>query len=257
MHRVGAGSGIFTRAMLAHPDWSSSIARLKAIDPSEGMRGVFSKTIKDDRVTVADGVFERTGVEDGWADVVVIAQVRNHLLSSILLTTSQSMQALHWALDFDAAMAENARIMKPNGVLACIWNLDDRYDALRSHLFTFQHFSRQEMPLDGLLRSAIELNGMIKGLLTPGTAFGIKHSTRLRTSGSSAHLTKKSSRTTCLVPWMKSPVALSAVAMSPHCQKTRRPKSKGIWKRPSRRVTVRYGLMRVRVYLNTLSRLPL
>ena len=67
--------------MLAQPEWSSSIGRLKAIDPSEGMREVFSKTIQDNCVTVADGVFERTGVEDGWADLVVLAQVRNSLSS--------------------------------------------------------------------------------------------------------------------------------------------------------------------------------
>jgi hypothetical protein len=67
--------------MLAHPEWSPSIRRLKAIDPSEGMRKVFSETIKDNRVTVTDGVFESTGVPDGWADVVVVAQVRNRMSS--------------------------------------------------------------------------------------------------------------------------------------------------------------------------------
>ena len=39
------------------------------------MREQFSKTITDPRVSVAEGTFEATGVEDGWADLVVIAQV--------------------------------------------------------------------------------------------------------------------------------------------------------------------------------------
>jgi hypothetical protein len=39
------------------------------------MREVFSSAIKDERVTVAEGTFETTGVQDGWADLVVIAQV--------------------------------------------------------------------------------------------------------------------------------------------------------------------------------------
>lgn len=73
--RIGSGTGIFTRALLAHPDWSSSVGHLKALEPSEGMRDLFSKTIKDDRVTTAEGSFDHTDVEDGWADLVVIAQV--------------------------------------------------------------------------------------------------------------------------------------------------------------------------------------
>lgn len=73
--RLGAGTGIFTRALLAHPDWSSSIKSLRAIEPSEGMREVFSKSVNDERVTVTEGTFDTTNVEDGWADLVVVAQV--------------------------------------------------------------------------------------------------------------------------------------------------------------------------------------
>lgn len=73
--RIGSGTGIFTRALLAHPDWSSSVGQLKAFEPSEGMRDVFVKAVKDDRVTIAEGTFDHTDVEDCWADIVVIAQV--------------------------------------------------------------------------------------------------------------------------------------------------------------------------------------
>ncbi len=52
------------------------IQELKAVEPSEGMREVFSKKIKDDRISVSHGLFHSTGVEDGWADLVIIAQVR-------------------------------------------------------------------------------------------------------------------------------------------------------------------------------------
>ena len=41
------------------------------------MRGIFADTMKDSRVTLLDGVFEKTGVEDGWADVILIASVRH------------------------------------------------------------------------------------------------------------------------------------------------------------------------------------
>lgn len=39
------------------------------------MRDQFSKMVNDPRVSVAHGTFDSTGVPDGWADVIVIAQV--------------------------------------------------------------------------------------------------------------------------------------------------------------------------------------
>lgn len=74
--RIGAGTGISTRALLAHPDWANSINELRAIEPSEGMRLQFSKNTKDPRVSVREGTFDTTNIEDGWADVIIIAQVR-------------------------------------------------------------------------------------------------------------------------------------------------------------------------------------
>lgn len=73
--RIGAGTGIFTRALLAHPDWADAIKELRAVEPSAGMRDVFSKTVTDPRVSVREGTFDTTGVEDGWADLIIIAQV--------------------------------------------------------------------------------------------------------------------------------------------------------------------------------------
>ncbi|KAG6866956.1 hypothetical protein C0991_003872 [Blastosporella zonata] len=72
---IGAGTGIFTRALLAHPQWSTDIKQIKAVEPSAGMREVFRKTVTDERVTIRDGTFDNTSVEDHWADVVIIAQV--------------------------------------------------------------------------------------------------------------------------------------------------------------------------------------
>ncbi|TEB36361.1 S-adenosyl-L-methionine-dependent methyltransferase [Coprinellus micaceus] len=105
---IGAGTGIFTRALLADPEWSPSIKELRAVEPSEGMRSVFSKSVNDERVKVSDGTFDTTGVEDGWADLVVIAQ------------------AFHWCPDHQRAAKEFERILKPNGAVAMIWNLEDR-----------------------------------------------------------------------------------------------------------------------------------
>lgn len=105
---IGSGTGIFTRALLAHPDWKDAVAELRAIEPSEGMRAQFNKTTVDERVTCIEGTFDTSPVEDGWADVIVIAQ------------------AFHWCPDYDTASREFARILKPDGVVAFIWNLEDR-----------------------------------------------------------------------------------------------------------------------------------
>lgn len=71
---IGAGTGIFTRVLLTHPEWATSIGALRAIEPSVGMRDFWTKTVNDDRATIVEGTFDSTGVEDGWADLIVIAQ---------------------------------------------------------------------------------------------------------------------------------------------------------------------------------------
>ena len=60
---------------MAHPDWCNSLASLHAIDPNEGMRSVFASTVNDPRVKLTDGTFDNTGVEDGFAHIVVMAAV--------------------------------------------------------------------------------------------------------------------------------------------------------------------------------------
>ena len=74
--RIGAGTGIFTRALLRQ-EWSSDIKNIRAIEPSPGMRDVFSKTVSSDCVAISinEGTFDTTGIEDQWGDVIVIAQV--------------------------------------------------------------------------------------------------------------------------------------------------------------------------------------
>ncbi|KAG2112857.1 S-adenosyl-L-methionine-dependent methyltransferase [Suillus clintonianus] len=105
---IGAGTGIFTRALLTHPDWATSIGTLKAIEPSDGMRDFWTKSVKDNRCTIINGTFDDTGVEDGWADLIIIAQ------------------AFHWCLDYGKAFTEFARILNKDGAAVFVWNLADR-----------------------------------------------------------------------------------------------------------------------------------
>ncbi|TFL07306.1 S-adenosyl-L-methionine-dependent methyltransferase [Pterulicium gracile] len=106
---LGAGTGLFTRALLADPSWAQSVGTLKAVEPSQGMRDTFNAKTEDDRVSIQDGTFQQTNLPDGWADMVIIAQ------------------AWHWAHpNYDAGSAELARILKPDGVAVFIWNLEDK-----------------------------------------------------------------------------------------------------------------------------------
>jgi hypothetical protein len=99
--RIAAGTGLFTRALLAHPEWSS-IRFLKAVEPSEGMRETFLKYTPDDRVVLSEGTFNNMGLETGWADLVVIAQVNLFLCSHLTLIFHSCRKAFHWCLNFEA-----------------------------------------------------------------------------------------------------------------------------------------------------------
>jgi hypothetical protein len=125
--RIGAGTGIFTRALLAHDEWSSNIGLVNAVEPSPGMRDTFTKLVQDPRVSLSAGTFEQVSTDNGWADAVIIAQVRAYVLLAWSRThMHSSIQAFHWCPDHDKASVEFARILKPGGVLVFIWNLEDR-----------------------------------------------------------------------------------------------------------------------------------
>jgi len=124
--RIGAGTGIFTRALLAHPDWISDINEIKAVEPSAGMRGVFAKTVEDNRVTLYDGTFEKTALPDGWADVIIIAQVCFPNYDRLKVKMASLPKAFHWCPDYERACREFFRILKSDGAAVFIWNLEDR-----------------------------------------------------------------------------------------------------------------------------------
>ncbi|KIK45863.1 hypothetical protein CY34DRAFT_77005 [Suillus luteus UH-Slu-Lm8-n1] len=113
---IGAGTGIFTRALLTHPEWATSIGTLRAIEPSNGMRDFWTKYVQDTRCTIVNGTFDNTGVEDGWADLIFIAQASRSILN----------QAFHWCLDYGKAFTEFDRILNTDGAAVFIWNLADR-----------------------------------------------------------------------------------------------------------------------------------
>lgn len=95
---LGAGTGIFTRQLLA-----AGVAPI-AIEPVVAMRAEFADALPG--VDVRMGTAEDTRLGDISVDTVVVAQ------------------AFHW-FDYEAALVEISRILRPGGHLVCVWNVKD------------------------------------------------------------------------------------------------------------------------------------
>lgn len=127
---VGAGTGIATRLLLGAAHRHGGLARLHAFDLSEGMLTHLRSSLfdtadapglvpelmeqgmlaRDAHVLVDQGAFD-TYAAGSDNDLVVIAQ------------------AWHWCPDFERAIAHIASTLRPDGVLALVWNLEDREGA--------------------------------------------------------------------------------------------------------------------------------
>jgi ubiquinone/menaquinone biosynthesis C-methylase UbiE len=95
---LGAGTGKLTRQLvdLGHD--------VHATDPDEAMLAILQRDLPDVRTAV--GGAEEIAAPDASYDVVV------------------SAQAFHW-FDLDRALPEMARVLKPGGRLALVWNARD------------------------------------------------------------------------------------------------------------------------------------
>ncbi len=95
---VGSGTGILTAGLLARG------LRVFAVEPNEAMRRAAEQRLAAAPLFVSvAGSAEATALPDGSVDGVVAAQ------------------AFHW-FDRDRARDEFARILRPGGVVALIWN---------------------------------------------------------------------------------------------------------------------------------------
>jgi SAM-dependent methyltransferase len=96
---VGAGTGKFTRLLEA-----AGAGSIVAVEPVDAMRAEL--VAKSPTVRAVAGTAEATTLDDGCADLVTVAQ------------------AFHWFAT-DAAVAELARVLRPGGFLALVWNTRD------------------------------------------------------------------------------------------------------------------------------------
>ncbi|MFE3020482.1 class I SAM-dependent methyltransferase [Streptomyces sp. NPDC059256] len=95
---LGAGTGILTRALLADGH------QVTAVEPDDEMRKVISDSAPS--ATVLGGSAEAIPLADDSVDAVLVSH------------------AYHW-FDPDSAHAEMARVLRPGGTLAALWNLRD------------------------------------------------------------------------------------------------------------------------------------
>jgi ubiquinone/menaquinone biosynthesis C-methylase UbiE len=99
---LAAGTGKLTRRLLELG------ARVTAVEPVDAMRAQAEAAVPD--ATYIDGAAETIPLEDGSVDVVTVAQ------------------AFHW-FDAAAALTEIARVLRPDGRLAILWNERDETTA--------------------------------------------------------------------------------------------------------------------------------
>ncbi|MCU1463456.1 MAG: smtA [Acidimicrobiales bacterium] len=92
---LAAGTGRLTRMLIP------SGARVVAIEPVAAMRDALRVACPG--VDVLDGAAESIPLPDGWSDAVTVGQ------------------AFHWFAG-PAALAEIARVLRPGGTLALVWN---------------------------------------------------------------------------------------------------------------------------------------
>lgn len=98
---VGAGTGVFSRLLAERG------VRTIAVEPNAPMRAA---TAAHPLIEWRDGTGEASGLPERSLDLLTVAQ------------------AFHWMRTEDA-LREFHRVLKPGGVLALVWNTQDRSDA--------------------------------------------------------------------------------------------------------------------------------
>lgn len=121
---LAAGTGKLTERIVAQGVPGRHVT---AVEPSPGMRAALAASLPG--VTALDGSAEATGLPTASADAVTVAQ------------------AWHW---FDAARvpAELARVLRPGGALAVLWNVRDTGSPAADWLAAYEEIIHRGDPLE-------------------------------------------------------------------------------------------------------------
>ncbi len=130
---VAAGTGKLTRALTA------TGATCFAAEPSASMREVFATTVPG--VPMVASTAEHLPFTGGTMDAIVVAQ------------------AFHW-FDAPVALAEFARVLRPGGGLALVWNERDESDPMVAELVRISRWdTHQPYPVGRDFGEAIDASG--------------------------------------------------------------------------------------------------
>lgn len=155
---VGAGTGKLTRALIA------TGAAVAAVEPDVDMATELQSRVPGIEVYLGRG--EAIPLADGSADAIAYGQ------------------AWHW-VDGEAASAEAARVLRPGGVLALLWNMGDESSPLVARMLEIMG----RPPSDRYLESGVRIGapfGRVEeasfGWSAPITAAGILELARSRST---------------------------------------------------------------------------
>jgi ubiquinone/menaquinone biosynthesis C-methylase UbiE len=116
---VGSGTGILSRGLLD----SGHGARVVAVEPNAAMRAAAEEALAGRALFESvDASAEATGLPDASADLVIAAQ------------------AFHW-FDPQRARAEFARVLRPSGLVALVWNQRRDSPQNRDYLEMLERFA--------------------------------------------------------------------------------------------------------------------
>ncbi|HEY3906027.1 MAG TPA: class I SAM-dependent methyltransferase [Streptosporangiaceae bacterium] len=132
---LGAGTGKLT-ASLAEMSTGTGKLRVTAVEPDPQMLAELKRQLPDVRALA--GKAEEIPLPDDSIDMVIAGQ------------------AIHW-FDLDLAIPEIARVLRPGGVLAGLWNADDARVAWVAGLHNASG-RRTVVPIGGTERDDEEMN---------------------------------------------------------------------------------------------------
>lgn len=168
---LAAGTGIFTKLLIdACTNETGNKYKLQtvtAIEPSETMLKQLNGSLFDENTGIVPKWKEqgrldkdlKTFTGSGLFDTVDLTNIAPNLQGNIDLITIA--QAWHWCEDWNGALAQLAKVLKPGGVLAIAWNLEDReaahwVAAVREAYEVYEGNSRQcECDLHGVYRENV------------------------------------------------------------------------------------------------------
>ena len=164
-------------------------------------------------------------------------------------------QAYHWCPDYEAATAEFSRILKPNGTVAYIWNLEDRSAIdLIYGLFHLSHIFFTGTGRDGSPNLSILQKCMSRAPLKTVTCTGAKLSILRLTKGDSIHPKKRNGSINFKLTRKSLSTEFPVGATLPFCRTTKRQSYKKRSGKSSTKALIKFGPMRRKVCLNILTR---